>query len=84
MVQLPMDHARPQILWWSILQLGGCDAVLGVEWLKKYSSIISDFNQLSLTFTKEGKPVNISNTSELNMIITNGLHSAKGSKEEGR
>lgn len=58
-----------------ILPLSGCDAVPWVEWLKKYSLVVFEFNQLSLTFTKEGKPITligVSETPKLNMISNNG------------
>lgn len=40
-----------------LLSLGGCDVVLGVQWLKEISPMQLDFNQLSLTFQKNGKRV---------------------------
>lgn len=47
-----------------ILALGGCDAVLGVEWLKKYSPVVFSFNQLSLTSTKDGKSITLKGITE--------------------
>ncbi|KAL4385166.1 hypothetical protein GQ457_15G026180 [Hibiscus cannabinus] len=33
-----------------VLQLGGSDMVLGVDWMKKYSPMVMDFNAMTLTF----------------------------------
>ncbi|KAL4384039.1 hypothetical protein GQ457_15G021620 [Hibiscus cannabinus] len=33
-----------------VLQLGGCDMVLGVDWMKKYSPVMMDFNEMTLSF----------------------------------
>ena len=35
------------------LQLGGCDVVLGVDWMKGVSSISFDFNRMEVSFEKE-------------------------------
>jgi len=48
-----------------ILSLGGCDMVLGVQWLQTLGPIIWDFLQLTMRFTLFGKP-----------IILTGLNSA--------
>lgn len=59
-----------------ILALVGCDAVLGVQWLKKYCPVIFDFNQLSFTFTENGKVITLKGITEepkLNMITTSGF-----------
>ena len=37
-----------------LLKLGGCDAVLGVDWMKEVSPISFDFNKMEVTFEKEG------------------------------
>lgn len=49
------------------------------EWLKKYSPVLFEFNQLSLTFTKEGKPITlkgVSETPKFNMMTNNGSQKA--------
>lgn len=34
------------------LSLGGCDMVLGMEWLSTVSSVVRDFQLLTMEFTK--------------------------------
>lgn len=36
------------------LPLGGCDVVLGVHWLSSISSLLWDFQLMTLQFSKEG------------------------------
>ena len=36
-----------------LLKLGGCDVVLGVNWMKNVSLICFDFNKMEVTFEKE-------------------------------
>ncbi|KAL3533589.1 hypothetical protein ACH5RR_007110 [Cinchona calisaya] len=38
-----------------VLKLGGSDMVLGVHWLTRYSPIQMDFQQLNISFDKEGR-----------------------------
>ena len=38
-----------------LLKLGGCDVVLGVDWMKQVSPISFDFNRMEVTFEKGGK-----------------------------
>nr|XP_034919250.1 uncharacterized protein LOC118052388 [Populus alba] len=40
-----------------VLQLGGCDMVLGIQWLKGLGPILWDFSALQMEFQKEGKGV---------------------------
>lgn len=40
-----------------ILPLGGIDVVLGVQWLRAYNPVTFDFDNLQLTFVKDGKSV---------------------------
>lgn len=37
----------------SLLQLGGCDVVLGVDWMKRVNPISFDFNRMEVSFEKE-------------------------------
>ena len=37
------------------MQLGGCDVVLGVDWMKEVSPISFDFNKREVSFDKEGR-----------------------------
>ncbi|KAL5753762.1 hypothetical protein ACOSP7_021982 [Xanthoceras sorbifolium] len=38
-----------------LLTLGGCDAVLGMQWIREIGPIMLDAKQLSMSFMKEGK-----------------------------
>lgn len=40
-----------------LFKLGGCDAMLGVDWMKTISPISFDFNELEVTITKDGKSI---------------------------
>jgi len=37
-----------------LLKLGGCDVMLGVDWMKGVSLISFDFNKMEMTFEKDG------------------------------
>ena len=41
------------------IQLGGCDIVLGIQWLKSLGPILWDFSALKMEFQQEGKKVPI-------------------------
>lgn len=43
------------ITYFRILKLGRYDVVLGVDWLRKYSSILFDFIKIKISFKKEKK-----------------------------
>lgn len=38
-----------------LLQLEGCDVVLGVDWMKGVSPISFDFNRMEVSFEKGGR-----------------------------
>lgn len=40
-----------------LLKLGGCDAVLGIQWLKELSHVTFDFQLMTLSFKKKNKTV---------------------------
>ena len=40
-----------------LLKLGGCDMVLGVDWLREHSPLVFAFNQLQLSSVKKGKNI---------------------------
>ena len=40
-----------------VLPIGGSDIVLGVDWMKVYSPLIFDFNEMSVSFQKDGQQV---------------------------
>ncbi|XP_052205446.1 uncharacterized protein LOC127810169 isoform X2 [Diospyros lotus] len=42
-----------------LLKLGGCDIVLGVDWMKNVSPIIFDFNKMEVMFKKDGKKMTL-------------------------
>ncbi|KAL4309278.1 hypothetical protein GQ457_01G012100 [Hibiscus cannabinus] len=43
----------------SVLSMGGCDMVLGVDWMRRYSPVSMDFNLMTLSFQKEGELINL-------------------------
>ena len=42
-----------------LLKLGGCDMVLGVDWMREVSPICFDFNKLEVTFEKGGRKMTL-------------------------
>lgn len=40
-----------------ILELGGVDIILGVEWLQALGKIVVDYREMSMSFSLQGKPV---------------------------
>ncbi|KAL4351193.1 hypothetical protein GQ457_06G016870 [Hibiscus cannabinus] len=40
-----------------VLQMGGTDMVLGVDWMRKFSPIIMDFKAMTISFDMDGKTV---------------------------
>ncbi|KAL4378560.1 hypothetical protein GQ457_02G035680 [Hibiscus cannabinus] len=40
-----------------VLNLGGSDMVLGVDWLKKFSPVVLDFNEMTLSFDQGNRKV---------------------------
>ncbi|KAL4348329.1 hypothetical protein GQ457_17G014550 [Hibiscus cannabinus] len=40
-----------------VLQMGGTDMVLGVDWMKVYSPITLDFQEMTMRFTKGGQDI---------------------------
>lgn len=47
-----------------ILQLGGCQVVLGVDWMKTVNPLIFDFNTLEVTFDKGGRRVTLTGSGD--------------------
>jgi hypothetical protein len=41
------------------IEMGGCDLILGVQWLCILSPITMDFKELYMSFNKEGHPYNL-------------------------
>ncbi|KAL4332246.1 hypothetical protein GQ457_07G001740 [Hibiscus cannabinus] len=42
-----------------VLQMGGMDMVLGVDWMRTFSPILMDFKQITLSFNKDGKEITL-------------------------
>jgi hypothetical protein len=36
------------------IDMGGCDIVLGVEWLRTLGPILTDFKEITMQFNQEG------------------------------
>ncbi|XP_026459657.1 uncharacterized protein LOC113360357 [Papaver somniferum] len=59
-----------------LLTLGGCDMVLGVDWMKGMSPMVFDFNKLTVEFSLEGHPIKLqgnSPTTQLSMMTSKAL-----------
>ena len=50
-----------------LLKFGGCDVVLGVDWMKYVSPICFNFNRMEVTFEKEGKKMTLVGSKEVGM-----------------
>ncbi|KAL5731844.1 hypothetical protein ACHQM5_004534 [Ranunculus cassubicifolius] len=60
-----------------ILPLGGCDLVLGVQWLKAIGPVLMDFSLLQLQFTYKGKSLSLkgfSSPNNLQVMSMQALH----------
>ncbi|KAE8662761.1 hypothetical protein F3Y22_tig00113145pilonHSYRG00200 [Hibiscus syriacus] len=42
-----------------VLTLEGSDMVLGVDWMKKYSPLLMDFNNMTMSFKKDGEEITL-------------------------
>lgn len=59
----------PDLSWWcqgetfttsmKVLELGAYDAILGMDWLKEHSPMLTDWNNHTLTFDHQGKLVTL-------------------------
>ena len=47
-----------------LLKLGGCDMVLGVNWMREVNPIYFDFNKMEVTFEKGGKKMTLTGNME--------------------
>ena len=47
-----------------LLKLGGCDVVLGVDWMKGVGPISFNFNKMEVTFEKDGKKKTLTGSQE--------------------
>ena len=69
-----------------LLPIGGCDVVLGVEWLKSISPFEMDLNKLKMSFVMAGRKVTlrgITETGELKYISASGISSCAKKLECG-
>ncbi|XP_039023154.1 uncharacterized protein LOC120155744 [Hibiscus syriacus] len=51
-----------------LLQLGGSDMVLGVDWMKLFSTILMDFNNMTMSFVHKGKQITIQGQQQSNFL----------------
>ena len=59
------------------LRLGGCDMILGVDWLARYNPMEFDFRGLSMKFRKERQQIELKgedNTVQLKLIRGSRLY----------
>ncbi|XP_026451897.1 uncharacterized protein LOC113352269 [Papaver somniferum] len=52
-----------------VLPLGGCDIVLGADWLRKLGDVTFNFSQLSISFVHQGTPITLQGTSSLKKFL---------------
>ncbi|XP_026410718.1 uncharacterized protein LOC113305942 [Papaver somniferum] len=60
-----------------LLTLGGCDMVLGVDWMRGMSPMIFDFNKSTAEFSKNGQNIKLQGnipTAQLSMMSDKALH----------
>ena len=58
-------HGEPFKVDLRLLKLGGCDIVLGVDWMKGVSPINFNFNIMEVTFEKDGKRMTLTWSPEI-------------------
>ncbi|XP_039011243.1 uncharacterized protein LOC120140328 [Hibiscus syriacus] len=51
-----------------LLQLGGSDMVLGVDWMRLFSPILMDFNKMTMSFVHKGKQITIQGQQQSNFL----------------
>jgi hypothetical protein len=51
-LQIGHYHLKSHIVF---IEMGGCDSVLGVEWLRTLGPILMDFKELTMQFQQEGQ-----------------------------
>lgn len=67
--KLYSDAICPKLKWtmqgitfesdFRVLSIGGCDMVLGIDWIIQFSPILFDFHQLRLTFKKGSRKITL-------------------------
>lgn len=60
-----------------LLSLGGCDMVLGIQWLSTLGPILWDFRNLSMQFHLQGKPVDLKGETQLKVEQVNSKQFGK-------
>jgi hypothetical protein len=59
------------------IEMGGCDVVLGVEWLCTLGPITMDFKDLYMSFTKEGHKHTLKGITSSSLEIITSHHMEK-------
>ncbi|KAA8534845.1 hypothetical protein F0562_029939 [Nyssa sinensis] len=67
-----------------VLTLGGCDVVLGVQWLKTLGPILWDFSRLSMAFTFNGSNITLQGLNPTAMSLMEGEEFGKAAKTAKR
>lgn len=62
-----------------ILELGGCDVVLGIQWLKTLGSIQWNFNNMSLQFERDGSKLLLQGLMSDQLQVEDGANLLKSS-----
>jgi len=57
-----------------LIPLGGCDVVLGVEWLRTLGPILWDFTHMTMSFTLQGQPLTLTGVSPGELSVADGAH----------
>jgi len=60
-----------------LLSLGGCDVVLGIEWLRTLGPVLWDFSKLTLQYTLAGHKVCLQGLSPTEFSLADGAQFAK-------
>ncbi|KAL4342588.1 hypothetical protein GQ457_08G027580 [Hibiscus cannabinus] len=64
------SNAKSKLLGWKmqghnfkhdfrVLEMRGSDMVLGVDWMRRFSPIVMDFREMTLSFQKDGKQIEL-------------------------
>lgn len=67
-----------------LLTLGGCDVVLGVEWLRTLGPILWDFLQMTMEYTVGPKQVLLHGLNSTGFTVEEGHHFLKPSHSENK
>lgn len=70
----------------SVLTLGGCEIVLGADWLRQFSPVTFDFRELKITINKEGQRIMLHGKVEegtIKMITGKAMNKLMSKSNEG-